>query len=77
MQRPPLNHCRVCGTAVVYRLPDDGDTKERAKAYADAAKNGYLVGAAHIAFPGLGHVRKGAGKAYIWVPVNSSSLKSR
>ncbi|MES2942649.1 MAG: NUDIX hydrolase [Pseudomonadota bacterium] len=30
MHRPPLNHCRVCGTAVVYRLPDDGDTKERA-----------------------------------------------
>jgi glyoxylase-like metal-dependent hydrolase (beta-lactamase superfamily II) len=49
--------------------------KERAKAYADAAKNGYLVGAAHIAFPGLGHVRKGAGKAYTWVPVNYSSLK--
>ena len=30
MHRPPLNHCRVCGTAVVYRLPDDGDTKQRA-----------------------------------------------
>ncbi len=30
MHRPPLKHCRVCGTAVVYRLPDDGDTKPRA-----------------------------------------------
>lgn len=30
MFRPPLNHCRSCGTAVVYRLPDDGDTKQRA-----------------------------------------------
>ena len=30
MHRPPLKHCRVCGTAVVYRLPDDGDTKMRA-----------------------------------------------
>ncbi len=30
MLRPPLKYCRVCGTAVVYRLPDDGDTKERA-----------------------------------------------
>jgi len=49
--------------------------KERAKAYADAAKNGYLVGSAHIAFPGLGHVRKAAGKSYAWVPVNYSSLK--
>ena len=30
MHRPPLKHCRVCGSAVVYRLPDDGDTKVRA-----------------------------------------------
>ncbi len=30
MHRPPLKHCRSCGTAVVYRLPDDGDTKQRA-----------------------------------------------
>ena len=28
--RTPTKHCRNCGTAVVYRLPDDGDTKERA-----------------------------------------------
>jgi ADP-ribose pyrophosphatase YjhB (NUDIX family) len=30
MYRLPLKHCRSCGTAVIYRLPDDGDTKERA-----------------------------------------------
>jgi ADP-ribose pyrophosphatase YjhB (NUDIX family) len=30
MKRPPIKHCRNCGHAVVYRLPDDGDTKERA-----------------------------------------------
>mgnify|MGYP001765538364 CR=1 FL=1 len=30
MHRLPLNYCRVCGTCVVYRLPDDGDTRERA-----------------------------------------------
>ena len=30
MHRPPLKHCRACGAAVIYRLPDDGDTKERA-----------------------------------------------
>jgi ADP-ribose pyrophosphatase YjhB (NUDIX family) len=28
--RPPIKHCKTCGTAVVYRLPDDGDTKPRA-----------------------------------------------
>ena len=30
MQRSPIQHCRACGAAVVYRLPDDGDTKLRA-----------------------------------------------
>ena len=26
----PIKHCRNCGSAVVYRVPDDGDTRERA-----------------------------------------------
>ena len=30
MLREPIKHCRKCGTSVVYRIPDDGDTKERA-----------------------------------------------
>jgi ADP-ribose pyrophosphatase YjhB (NUDIX family) len=30
MQRTPLKHCRECGCPVAYRLPDDGDTRERA-----------------------------------------------
>lgn len=30
MQRPPIKHCRECGAAVVYRVPEDGDTKLRA-----------------------------------------------
>lgn len=30
MQRSPIKHCRNCGDAVVYRIPDDGDTKPRA-----------------------------------------------
>ena len=30
MQRAPIKHCKNCGVAVVYRLPDDGDTKQRA-----------------------------------------------
>jgi len=28
--RSPIQHCRNCGAAVVYRLPDDGDTRQRA-----------------------------------------------
>ena len=30
MIRSPIKHCRECGAAVAYRLPDDGDTRERA-----------------------------------------------
>ena len=56
----------------------DSDTKaaeaRREKAYADAAKNGYLVAGAHLSFPGLGHLRA-SGKGYIWLPLNYSSLK--
>ncbi|MBA2963301.1 MULTISPECIES: NUDIX hydrolase [Ramlibacter] len=28
--RTPIKHCRNCGKDVVYRVPDDGDTRERA-----------------------------------------------
>lgn len=28
--RPPIQHCRACGAPVAYRLPDDGDTRQRA-----------------------------------------------
>ncbi len=30
LHRPLIQHCKSCGTAVTYRLPDDGDTRERA-----------------------------------------------
>lgn len=30
MYRSPIKHCKNCGSAVVYRVPDDGDVKERA-----------------------------------------------
>lgn len=30
MQRRIIKYCRECGTAVDYRIPDDGDTRERA-----------------------------------------------
>ena len=48
----------------------------RKAAYAQAAKEGYMVGATHISFPGLGHLRTGpGGKGYTWVPLNYSGLK--
>ena len=41
-------------------------------AFADAAENGYIVGGAHISFPGLGHVRRNGERAYTYVPLDYS-----
>ncbi len=30
LHRPLIQHCKACGSAVTYRVPDDGDTRERA-----------------------------------------------
>lgn len=47
---------------------------ERKKAYADAAQGRYLVGSAHLPFPGLGHIRA-EGKSYVWVPVDYQQVR--
>ncbi len=56
----------------------DSDNKnaaaQRAKAYAAAAKEGYIVGITHVSFPGLGRLRTN-GKGYTWVPVNYSVVR--
>jgi glyoxylase-like metal-dependent hydrolase (beta-lactamase superfamily II) len=66
--------------AVQFASPEvaihfDSDTKaaiaERKKAYAEAAKEGYLVAGAHLSFPAIGHIRAD-GKGYVWIPLNYS-----
>ncbi|MDH6165761.1 glyoxylase-like metal-dependent hydrolase (beta-lactamase superfamily II) [Variovorax boronicumulans] len=56
----------------------DTDSKtaaaERKKAYADAAKGRYLVGSAHLPFPGLGRIRA-EGSGYVWVPVDYQQVR--
>jgi glyoxylase-like metal-dependent hydrolase (beta-lactamase superfamily II) len=46
---------------------------ERRQAFDAAARGGYLIGGAHLAFPGLGHLRK-EGKGYAYVPVNFTQI---
>jgi glyoxylase-like metal-dependent hydrolase (beta-lactamase superfamily II) len=43
----------------------------RAKAYADAAKNGWWVASAHLSFPAFGHIAA-QGSGYHYVPANYS-----
>lgn len=45
----------------------------RKRILAETASNRWLVAAAHLPFPGLGHVRA-EGKGYEWVPVEYSDL---
>ena len=59
---------------MVYDVDSKAAVVQRQQAFAEAASKGYLVGASHLAFPGLGHLRA-QGKAYAWVPLNYSSLK--
>ncbi|AML58620.1 SoxH protein [Serratia rubidaea] len=44
----------------------------RERILAQAAKEGFWVAAAHISFPGLGHVQR-EGNGYRWVPANYST----
>ena len=44
----------------------------RRKVFGRVASDGALVGAAHLQFPGLGHIRS-AGKSWQWVPANYST----
>lgn len=59
---------------IVYDSDSAAAAKQRHQAFAEAARDGYLVGAAHISFPGLGRVRA-EGAAYRWVPVQYKVLR--
>jgi hypothetical protein len=39
-----------------------------------AAKGGYLIGGAHLQFPGMGRLRA-EGRGYRWIPVNFSQMR--
>jgi glyoxylase-like metal-dependent hydrolase (beta-lactamase superfamily II) len=51
---------------IEYDVDRDAAIASRKRLLADAGKQGTLIGAAHISFPGLGHVRADA-KGYSWV----------
>lgn len=60
---------------IAYDVNSAEAKHERELAFAEAAKNGYLIGGAHLSFPGIGHVRSNGKQAYTFVPLNYSSLK--
>ncbi|HEU5437436.1 MAG TPA: MBL fold metallo-hydrolase [Telluria sp.] len=46
----------------------------RKKAFDAAAKGGYLIGGAHLQFPGVGYLAP-SGKGYRWIPVNYTQMR--
>ncbi|OYO30804.1 MBL fold metallo-hydrolase [Janthinobacterium sp. PC23-8] len=57
------------GTTIGFDVDAKAAKARRASEMADAAKNGYWVGAAHLSFPGIGHIAKD-GTGYRWLPAN-------
>ena len=60
------------GVTIAFDSDAKAAAASRARVFGQAAKDGALVGAAHLQFPGLGHLRA-AGKSWQWVPVNYST----
>lgn len=49
---------------------------KRVAAFSDAARTDTWIAAAHIAFPGLGHVRATGGR-FEWIPANYTTILRR
>jgi glyoxylase-like metal-dependent hydrolase (beta-lactamase superfamily II) len=65
-----FDHPRMIGT---YDTDGQMAVAARLKDFSDAAKQGYLVGAAHLPFPGIGHVMATA-TGFQWQPINYSEM---
>lgn len=57
---------------IKFDLDSPAAAKQRHAWFADAARRGDLVAAAHISFPGIGRLQAAA-RGYRWVPVNYST----
>lgn len=53
---------------IEFDTDEQAAAAQREKAFADAAAKGYLIAPAHVAFPGVGHLRKD-GAGYRWIPL--------
>lgn len=59
-------------TTVVFDVDADQARAQRKSALANAARQGYWIGAAHVSYPGLGHVQAAGQGGYHWQPANYS-----
>ena len=62
------------GVTIKFDTDSKTAAAKRKGEFAAAAKGGYWVAAAHLPFPGIGHLRAD-GKGYDWVPANFSEIR--
>lgn len=60
--------CRILKSPYSSMWDPTAAAAARALAFADAAKQGYLIAPAHMSLPGVGHLRRD-GKGYRFVPL--------
>lgn len=58
-----------------YDNNEDLAEEQREQLFAEAAKHGYWIAAAHISFPGLGHIGTRA-ERFIWIPTEYTTQMS-
>ena len=57
-------------TTVDFDIDSKTAVETRLKHFAEYAKEGQLIAAPHLPFPGLGHIYSKDGKSYQWIPVH-------
>lgn len=62
------------GVTISFDSDQKASAQARKRAFDAAVKGKYLIGGAHLAFPGLGHLRS-EGKGYRFVPVNYTQMR--
>jgi glyoxylase-like metal-dependent hydrolase (beta-lactamase superfamily II) len=62
------------GVTIAFDSDEKAAAAARKKVFDAAAKGGWMVGGAHLQFPGLGHLAT-QGKGYRFVPVNYTQMR--
>jgi glyoxylase-like metal-dependent hydrolase (beta-lactamase superfamily II) len=62
------------GVTINFDSDQKASAVARKKAFDAAAQGGYLIGGAHLQFPGMGYLRS-EGKGYRFIPVNYTQMR--
>ena len=63
------------GVTIQFDSDQPAAARQRELVFADAASKGYMIGASHLSFPGIGRLRSATPQGYTFIPLNYSGLK--